>query len=570
MSPAIPLDPTTDLRWYKRAVFYEVLTRGFYDGNADGTGDFQGLTEKLDYLSWLGVDCLWLLPFYQSPLRDGGYDISDFWSVLPAYGDLADMTRLVEESHRRGIRIIADVVMNHTSDQHPWFQESRQDRTNPKADWYVWHDDDQRWSDARIIFTDSEHSNWTFDAQRGQYFWHRFFSHQPDLNYDSVEVQEAMLSVVRYWLDIGLDGFRLDAVPYLYERDGTNGENLPETHEFLRRVRKEVDTTHPGKVLLAEANQWPADVVDYFGDGDECHMAFHFPLMPRMFMAVRRESRLPITDILALTPAIPDGCQWGIFLRNHDELTLEMVTDDERDYMYSEYAKDPRMKVNIGIRRRLMPLLDNDRRIAELFHALLFSLPGSPVLYYGDELGMGDNVYLGDRDSVRTPMQWSPDRNAGFSNADFAQLYLPPLMDPVYGFQAINVESQMRNQSSFLHWVRRMLEVRRQHPVFGTGKFETINVDNPSVLAYLRFDPERSEGDDDGPELVGDTVLCVQNLSRFAQPVEVPLSRFEGRRPIELLGRVPFPPIGEWPYLLTLAPYGFLWFDLSAPVAEGS
>jgi maltose alpha-D-glucosyltransferase/alpha-amylase len=560
---ALPLDPAADPRWYKRAVFYEVLTRGFYDGNGDGTGDFQGLTDKLDYLHWLGVDCLWLLPFYQSPLRDGGYDISDFWTVLPAYGDLADANQLVEEAHRRGIRIVADVVMNHTSDQHPWFQESRQSRDNPKADWYVWNDDDHRWSEARIIFTDTEHSNWTFDTTRGQYFWHRFFSHQPDLNYDSAEVQDAMLSVVRYWLDIGLDGFRLDAVPYLFERDGTNGENLPETHEFLRRVRKEIDTTHPGKVLLAEANQWPGDVVDYFGDGDECHMAFHFPLMPRMFMAVRRESRHPITEILAQTPSIPDGCQWGIFLRNHDELTLEMVTDDERDYMYAEYATDPRMKVNIGIRRRLMPLLENDRRIAELFHALLFSLPGSPVMYYGDEIGMGDNVYLGDRDSVRTPMQWSPDRNAGFSKSDFAQLYLPPLMDPVYGYQAVNVEAQLRNPSSFLHWVRRMLQVRRQHPVFGTGKFETISVDNPSVLAYLRSDPERPEDEQDAPERVGDTVLCVQNLSRFAQPVELPLARFDGRRPIELVGRVPFPRIGQLAYLLTLAPYGFLWFDLS-------
>ena len=547
---ALPLDPAADPRWYKRAVFYEVLTRGFHDGNGDGTGDFKGLTEKLDYLQWLGVDCLWLLPFYQSPLRDGGYDISDFWSVLPAYGDLADVTRLIEEAHRRGVRIIADVVMNHTSDQHPWFQESRQDRTNPKADWYVWSDDDQRWSDARIIFTDTEHSNWTFDPQRGQYYWHRFFSHQPDLNYDNPEVQAAMLSVVRYWLDIGLDGFRLDAVPYLYERDGTNGENLPETHEFLKRVRKEVDATHPGKVLLAEANQWPADVVDYFGDDDECHMAFHFPLMPRMFMAVRRESRLPITEILAQTPEIPEGCQWGIFLRNHDELTLEMVTDDERDYMYSEYAKDPRMKVNIGIRRRLMPLLDNDRRVAELFHALLFSLPGSPVLYYGDEIGMGDNVYLGDRDGVRTPMQWSPDRNAGFSSADFAQLYLPPLMDPVYGFQAVNVEAQMRDPSSMLQWVRRTLQVRKQHPVFGQGSFEVLGAENPSVFAFVR-------------ELDGDVLLCIFNLSRFAQPCELQLGKYEGYVPHELLGRVPFPRVGELPYFVTLAPYGWFWFQLT-------
>jgi len=563
----IPLDPGADPRWYRRAVFYEVLTRGFYDANRDGTGDLSGITAKLDYLEWLGVDCLWLLPFYQSPLRDGGYDISDFWSVLPAYGDLGDAIHLVEEAHRRGIRIVADLVMNHTSDQHPWFIESRADRTNPKADWYVWNDDDQRWPEARIIFVDTEHSNWTYSPERQQYYWHRFFNHQPDLNYDNVEVQEAMLSVIRFWLDIGLDGFRLDAVPYLYERDGTNGENLPETHEFLRRVRKEVDASHPGKVLLAEANQWPSDVVDYFGDGDECHMAFHFPLMPRMYMAVRRESRHPVAEILAQTPAIPDGCQWGIFLRNHDELTLEMVTDEERDYMYSEYAKDPRMKVNIGIRRRLAPLLDGDRRVAELFHALLLSLPGSPVMYYGDEIGMGDNVYLGDRDGVRTPMQWSPDRNAGFSTADFAQLYLPPLMDPVYGYQAVNVEAQQRNPSSFLHWVRRMLHVRRQHPVFGTGQFEILDVDNSSVLAYIRSDPERLPDEPERPERMGDTVLCVQNLSRFAQPVELPLGRFEGRKPIELLGRVPFPPVGQLPYLLTLAPYGFLWFDLSEAAA---
>ena len=370
---------------------------------------------------------------------------------------MKDAANLIDEAHRRGMRIIADLVMNHTSDQHPWFQESRQSRDNPKADWYVWADDDQRWPEARIIFVDTETSNWTFDPVREQYYWHRFFHHQPDLNYDNPEVQEAMLDVVRFWLDLGLDGFRLDAVPYLFERDGTNGENLPETHEYLKRVRQTVDAEFPGRVLLAEANQWPADVVEYFGEGDECHMCFHFPLMPRMFMAVRREQRYPITEILAQTPAIPDGCQWGIFLRNHDELTLEMVTDEERDYMYTEYAQDPLMRRNIGIARRLFPLIDNDRRIAELFHAMLFSMPGSPVLYYGDEIGMGDNIYLGDRDGVRTPMQWTPDRNAGFSHADFAQLYLPPLMDPVYGYQAVNVEAEIRNPSSFLHWLRRML-----------------------------------------------------------------------------------------------------------------
>ena len=592
-----------DVRWYQRAVFYEILVRGFFDSNDDGSGDLPGLVSKLDYIQWLGVDCIWLLPFYESPLRDGGYDIADYWTVLPEYGQVADVAQLVDEAHRRGIRVIADLVMNHTSDQHQWFKESRQDRTNPRADWYVWSDDDQRYQEARIIFIDTEKSNWEWDPQRGQYYWHRFFAHQPDLNYDNPDVADTMLDVVRYWLDVGLDGFRLDAVPYLFERDGTDGENLPETHEYLRRLRKEVDSLYPGKVLLAEANQWPEDVVQYFGDDDECQMCFHFPLMPRMFMAVRREQRYPITEILARTPPIPEGCTWGIFLRNHDELTLEMVTDEERDYMWSEYAKDPRMKRNIGIGRRLATLVDNDRRVAELLHSLLFSLPGSPVLYYGDEIGMGDNIYLGDRDGVRTPMQWSPDRNAGFSRADFAQLYLPPLMDPVYGFQAVNVEAQTRNPSSQLHWMRRMLEVRRQHPVFGTGSLEVVSTDNPSVLAYIRASaseehdphqpgvvkpasakgshpapgpaipsqakpsqvkPSQVKPSPDGTSAHGDVVLCVSNLSRFAQPAQLPLHRWEGMTPIELLGRTPFPPIGELPYFVTLPPYGFYWFGLVA------
>ncbi len=548
--------------WYQNAVFYEVLVRGFYDANGDGTGDLAGVTSKLDYLEWLGVDCLWLLPFYQSPLRDGGYDISDFWTILPEYGDLADAVELVEEAHRRGIRIIADLVMNHTSDQHPWFQESRQGANNAKSDWYVWRDTDDEYLDARVIFVDTEKSNWTFDAQRGKYYWHRFFAHQPDLNYANPEVADTMIDVCRYWLDIGLDGFRLDAVPYLFERDGTNCENLPETHEYLRRLRKEVDALYPGRVLLAEANQWPEDVVSYFGDGDECQMCFHFPVMPRMFMAVRREQRYPISEILARTPEIPPGCQWGIFLRNHDELTLEMVSDEERDYMWAEYAKDPRMKRNIGIGRRLAPLVDNDRRVAELLHALLFSFPGSPILYYGDEISMGDNIYLGDRDGVRTPMQWSPDRNGGFSGADFAQLYLPPLMDPVYGYQTVNVEAQMRNPSSFLHWMKRMLEVRRQHPVFGTGSFEVMSTDNPSVLAYVRtLATDGLEPSGEGVSL--DVVLCVCNLSKLAQPAELALGRWAGRTPIELMGRVPFPRIGEESYFVTLAPYGFYWFELS-------
>jgi maltose alpha-D-glucosyltransferase/alpha-amylase len=538
-----------DDRWYKRAVFYETLVRGFFDGNNDGTGDIRGLIEKLDYLQWLGIDCIWLLPFYQSPLRDGGYDISDFLSVLPEYGNLADVIELVEKVHKRDMHIVADLVMNHTSDQHLWFQESRQSEDNPKADWYVWGDDDNRWSEARIIFLDTEKSNWTWDQPRQQYYWHRFFSHQPDLNYRNPEVQEAMLNVVRFWLDIGLDGFRLDAVPYLFERDGTNGENLPETHEYLKQLRRRVDEQYPGKVLLAEANQWPSDVVDYFGEGDECHMCFHFPLMPRMFMALRREQRYPIQEILADTPEIPEHCQWGIFLRNHDELTLEMVTGEERDYMYSQYAQDPLMKVNLGIRRRLAPLLDNNITSVQLFHALLFSLPGSPILYYGDEIAMGDNIFLGDRDGVRTPMQWTPDRNAGFSKTDFARLYLPPLMDPVYGYQAVNVESEMRNTSSFLHWVKRMLEVRKRHPVFGMGKMEVLPAENPSVLAFVR-------------EYEDDIVLCVNNLSRFPQPVELALGRYEGKIPVEMLGRVHFPKIGHMAYLLTLGEHGFYWFQL--------
>ena len=545
-----------DPSWYQRAIFYEVLVRGFRDSNGDGTGDLRGITEKLDYLEWLGVDCLWLLPFYSSPLKDGGYDISDFFTVLPDYGTVGDAAELIDEAHRRGIRVIADMVMNHTSDQHPWFQESRSSRDNPKHDWYVWNDDNDRWSEARVIFVDTEPSNWSWEPNREQYYWHRFFHHQPDLNYDNPEVAEAMLDVVRHWLGLGLDGFRLDAVPYLFERDGTNGENLKETHDYLQQVRRVVDQEFPGKILLAEANQWPADVVDYFGDADapECHMCFNFPLMPRMFMAARQETSRPIREIMAQTPEIPGGGQWGIFLRNHDELTLEMVTDEERDYMYSEYAKDPRMKRNVGISRRLLPLLENDRRIAELFHGLLFSLPGSPVMYYGDEIGMGDNIYLGDRDGVRTPMQWTPDRNGGFSTADFAQLYLPALMDPVYGYQSVNVESQLRNPGSFLHWVQRMIQARKQHPVFGTGSFEALDVANEAVLVFLR----RQERDDSAD----DVVLCVNNLSKVAQPVEIDLSMLAGKQPVELFGRVEFPPVGELPYFVTLPPYGFYWFSL--------
>jgi maltose alpha-D-glucosyltransferase/alpha-amylase len=538
-----------DPLWFKRAMFYEVLIRGFYDSDDNGTGDLRGLLGKLDYLQWLGIDCLWLLPFYQSPLRDGGYDISDFATVLPEYGTVDDLAALIEAAHARGMRVIADLVMNHTSDRHEWFQQSRQPGSE-KRDWYVWSDDNERYRDARIIFIDAEVSNWTWDPVAEQYYWHRFFSHQPDLNYDNPEVQEAMLDVVRFWLDVGLDGYRMDAVPYLFEREGTNCENLPETHEFLRRVRKVVDDEFPNRVLLAEANQWPDDVVDYFGDGDECHMAFHFPVMPRMFMAVRREEAMPIIEILEATPPIPNNCQWGIFLRNHDELTLEMVTDEERDYMYTEYASDPRMVSNVGIRRRLAPLLDNNRSVIELFHALLFSLPGSPVMYYGDEIGMGDNIYLGDRDGVRTPMHWSIDRNAGFSRAEFAELYLPPIMDQVYSYQALNVEAQQRNASSLLHWVRELIHVRKRHPVFGLGTIEALRPANARVLAFLRAD-----GDD--------TILVVANLAGNAQYVELDLSRFAGRYPIELLGGTYFPQIGELPYLLTMGPHGFYWFQIA-------
>src|SRR3954469_2764558 len=544
----------SDADWFKSAVFYEVLVRSFRDSSGDGVGDLKGLTEKLDYLEWLGVVCVWLPPFFPSPLKDGGYDVADYTAVAPDIGPIDDFQAFLDAAHARGIRVIIDVVMNHTSDQHPWFQASRSDPDGPYGDFYVWNDDDKRYPEARIIFVDTEPSNWTFDPVRKQYYWHRFFSHQPDLNFDSPDVQQAILDALRFWLDLGIDGFRLDAVPYLYVRDGTNGENLPETHEFLKRVRKEVDRDYPDRVLLCEANQWPEDVVEYFGDpsvgGDECHMAFHFPVMPRIFMAVRRESRYPISEIMAGTPAIPASCQWGIFLRNHDELTLEMVTDEERDYMWNEYAKDPRMKANIGIRRRLAPLLENDLNQIELFNALLLSLPGSPVLYYGDEIGMGDNIYLGDRDGVRTPMQWTPDRNAGFSTTDPQRLYLPVIMDPIYGYQVINVESQMRSSTTLLQWTRRMIDVRKRHPTFGMGNYEELSSSNSSVLAFVR-------------QFGDDVVLCVNNLSRFAQPVELDLRRFEGRTPLELLGGVHFPRVGELPYLLTLPGHGFYWFQLS-------
>jgi maltose alpha-D-glucosyltransferase/alpha-amylase len=535
--------------WFKTAVFYEVYVRGFFDGNGDGMGDFRGLIEKLDYLQWLGVDCVWLLPMYPSPLKDGGYDIAAFDGIHPDYGTLSELERFIGEAHQRGIRVIADLVMNHTSADHEWFQEARSDPNSPKRDWYVWTDDPERYDEVRVIFVDTEKSNWTWDEKAKAYYWHRFFDHQPDLNYDNPEVQDTMLEVLRFWLDRGLDGFRLDAVPYLYEREGTNCENLPETHTYLKRVREEIDANYPDRVLLAEANQWPADVVDYFGDGDECHMAFHFPVMPRLFMALRREDATPIVEILEQTPKIPDSCQWGLFLRNHDELTLEMVTEEEREYMYAEYAMDPRAKLNIGIRRRLAPLLDNGRDEIELMTAILFSLPGSPILYYGDEIGMGDNVYLGDRDGVRTPMQWTGDRNGGFSTGDFAQVYAPPSMDPVYGYAAVNVEAQLRTPTSQLRWMRRFIALRKEHPVFGLGEYRPLQPSNTRIYAHIRCYEE-------------DMMLCVHNLSRSAQAVELDLSDYEGRYPEEMFGHSRFPRIGSLPYLLTLAPRGFFWFRL--------
>ena len=569
-TPGTPLPDPYDERavhdpdWFKRAVYYEALVRSFYDSNEDGIGDLTGLTQKLDYLQWLGIDCLWLPPFFRSPMRDGGYDVADYTDVHQDLGTIGDFVELVDAAHDRGIRVIIDFVMNHTSDQHPWFQASRSDPDGPYGDFYVWGDDDQRYPEARIIFVDTESSNWTFDPVRRQYYWHRFFAHQPDLNYENPRVQDTILEALRFWLDLGIDGFRLDAVPYLYEDDGTNCENLPATHAFLKRVRAEVDRLYPDRVLLAEANQWPGDVVHYLGDpavgGDECHMAFHFPVMPRLFMAVRRESRYPISDIIAATPPIPDRCQWGIFLRNHDELTLEMVTDEERDYMWGEYAKDPRMRANIGIRRRLAPLLENDRRQIELFTALLFSLPGSPVLYYGDEIGMGDNIWLGDRDGVRTPMQWTPDRNAGFSSADPGRMVYPPVQDAVYGYQVTNVEAGLKNSTSLLHWTRRMIEVRKQNPAFGLGSFTDLGGSNPSVFAFVR--------EWAGPDGT-DTVLCVNNLSRSAQAAELDLRSYEGVQPVEVLGGAHFPPIGELPYLLTLAGHGFYWFRLDRQRAGG-
>jgi maltose alpha-D-glucosyltransferase/alpha-amylase len=539
-----------DPLWFKDAVFYEIYVRGFYDSNGDGVGDFRGLTEKLDYLEWLGVDCLWLLPMYASPLRDGGYDIADYYSILPEYGTLGDFREFIDAAHARGIRVITDLVVNHTSDQHPWFVEASRAPDSPKRDWYVWSDSPEKYREARIIFTDTEKSNWTWSETAQAFYWHRFFSHQPDLNYDNPEVQQAMLDAVDYWLDFGIDGFRADAVPYLYEREGTNCENLPETHGFLKRLRAHIEERHPHALLLAEANQWPEDVVEYFGEGDEFHMGYHFPIMPRLFMALRQEDRRPIVEILERTPDIPENCQWGMFLRNHDELTLEMVTDEERDYLYNEYAKDRRMRLNVGIRRRLAPLLDNSHRRIQLLNSLLLSLPGSPFLYYGDEIGMGDNIYLGDRDGVRTPMQWSSDRNAGFSKADFEKLYFPVINNPVYGFQSVNVDSQMRYDTSLLNWMRQMILLRKEHHVFGRGSMRFVKPENRKIFAFVR-------------EYGDDKVLCVFNLSQFAQPVELELAEFEGYTPVEMLGKTRFPVVRVGAaYQLALSPFGFYWFQL--------
>ena len=545
-----PLTGQTDPLWYKDAVIYQAHVRAFLDSTNNGVGDFSGLTQKLPYLESLGVNCLWLLPFYPSPLRDDGYDIADYVNIHPSYGTLADFDRLIDESHKRGIRIITELVINHTSDQHPWFQAARRAPAgSPERDFYVWSETNRKYEGVRIIFTDTETSNWSWDDTAKAYYWHRFFHHQPDLNFDNPAVIGAVIDVMRFWLDRGVDGLRLDAVPYLIEREGTICENLPETHQVLKLIRAALEVHYADRMLLAEANQWPADVRPYFGDGDECHMAFHFPLMPRMFMAVRQEDRHPIVEILRQTPDIPENCQWAMFLRNHDELTLEMVTDEERDYMYQAYAADPQMRINVGIRRRLAPLLENSRRRIELLHALLMSMPGTPIIYYGDEIGMGDNIYLGDRNGVRTPMQWTGDRNGGFSKADPARLYAPPVMDAVYGFQAINVEAQERSPFSLLNWMKRMIGLRKQTQVFGRGSIEFLPARNRKVLVYVRTYHD-------------ETILCVANLARSVQPVELDLSRFKGMIPVELLGMTEFPRIGELPYFLTLGAYAFYWFRL--------
>ncbi len=545
-----------DPLWYKDAIIYQLHVKAFFDTDNDGSGDFAGLTQKLDYVRDLGVNTLWLLPFYPSPMRDDGYDISDYRNIYSAYGTRSDFRRFVREAHKRGLKIITELVINHTSDQHPWFQAARHAPPgSPKRDFYVWSDDDSKFPETRIIFSDTESSNWAWDPVAKAYYWHRFFSHQPDLNHNNPQVVKAVTRVMRFWLDQGVDGLRLDAIPYLCVRDGTNNENLPETHSVIRQMRAAVDAHYNNRMFLAEANQWPEDVREYFGNADECHMAYHFPLMPRMYMAVAQEDRHPIVEIMEQTPDIPETCQWAVFLRNHDELTLEMVTDRERDYMYEQYASDRRMRVNVGIRRRLAPLMDNDPAKIQLMNSLLMSMPGAPIVYYGDEIGMGDNFYLGDRNGVRTPMQWSPDRNGGFSKTDPQRLYLPPIMDPIYGYESVNVEAQSRDRSSLLNWMKRMIAVRKAHRAFGRGTLEFLRPGNRKILAYLRV-------------YEGEAVLCVANLSRNAQPVELDLARYKAHVPIEMLGHTPFPPIGDLPYLLTLPGYGVYWFQLAQKAEE--
>jgi maltose alpha-D-glucosyltransferase/alpha-amylase len=553
-----------DRLWYRDAVVYQTHVKAYQDSNGDGIGDLRGLTARLDYLAELGVTALWLLPFFPSPLRDDGYDIADYTGVHQSYGTLEDVQRFIEEAHARGIRVIAELVVNHTSDQHPWFQRARRaPRGSPERDWYVWSDDDRKYSGTRVIFTDTEVSNWAWDPVAGQYYWHRFFSHQPDLNFQNHEVTGAIVEVMRFWARAGVDGFRLDAVPYLCERDGTNNENLPETHGVIKILRRVIEEEYPDLIFLAEANQWPEDLSSYFGEGDECHMCFHFPLMPRLFMAVADEDRYPVHDILRQTPPIPENCQWAVFLRNHDELTLEMVSERERARMHEVYAIEPKMRINVGIRRRLAPLLENDRRRIELMNGLLMSMPGTPVIYYGDEIGMGDNLFLKDRDGVRTPMQWSPDRNGGFSTAEPVRLYAPVVMDPTYGYEAVNVETQQRNTSSLLNWMRRAIAVRKATKAFGRGTLTLLYPSNRRVLAYLR-------------EHENETVLVVANLAHTAQAVQIDLAAFAGRIPFEMLGSTAFPPITTAPYAITLAPYGFFWFSLvrdprgaSAPIRAG-
>ncbi|HRN96177.1 MAG TPA: maltose alpha-D-glucosyltransferase [Candidatus Levybacteria bacterium] len=538
-----------DPLWYKDAIIYEVHVKSFFDSNEDGVGDFNGLTMRLDYLESLGVDCIWLLPFYPSPLRDDGYDVADFYNVHPDYGTIDDFKKFIKEAHKRGIRVIADMVFNHVSSDHPWFQEARLDPKSPKRDYFVWSDTDKKYQDARIIFIDTEVSNWTWDPIAKQYYWHRFFSHQPDLNFENPELREEMKNVVRYWLKLGLDGFRCDAVPYLFEKEGTNCENLPETHAYLREIRAMLDEEFPEAILLAEANQWPTEAIPYFGNGDEFHMAFNFPLMPRLFIGIRKADRKPIVDILQQTLNIPPNAQWAKFLRNHDELTLEMVTDEERDYMYNEYAKHPKMRLNLGIRRRLAPLVDNDRMTLELLYALLFALPGSPVMYYGDELGMGDNVFLGDRNGVRTPMQWTPDRNAGFSLVDPEQLYLPIIENPMFHYQSLNVKTQSRLPYSLLNWTRSLIQLRKKTKAFGRGGIKILDIENQSILAFIRTYKNKD-------------VLCVFNLSRKPQYFQLELDEYIGIKPQEMIGEVLFPRIKDRPYLFTLTGLRFLWFEL--------